>query len=152
MCFENYCFFSMTSIKELERCICTLVEHTDKGVFFYLHSDLPQKYDHLRQPIVLPFGYGRSFNWELFEMTGIRNDTQCGLKIIAWWYSHPYVSVSCQKFTVATLSFPHFVFSLISNFIERNRFSGTTTTNVTELLMTYCSCQTVVKELTEKFR
>ena len=63
---------------------------------------------------------------------------------------HKCVSLSCQNFTAASLSFPHLVFSLISKFIERNRFS--ISANVIELLMTYCSCQTVVTKLTDNFR
>ena len=34
MCFENYCFFSMTSIKEGEGCISTVVDFYDKGAQF----------------------------------------------------------------------------------------------------------------------
>ena len=71
----------MTSIKELEL-------HRERDAFAHWsniltqvyfskkhpHSDLPQKYDHPWQSIVMPFGYGKSCNWELFGMTGIRND------------------------------------------------------------------------------
>ena len=151
MCFENYCFFSMTSIKELDL-------HSQRDAFAHWSNtlkvyfskksnfDFPHKYVRIWQPIILTLGYGRSCIWELFGMTHI----QCVLKIIAWFYGHQCLSLSCQKFTVAALSFPHLVFSLISNFIERNRFS--VTNNITELLMTYCSCQTVVTKLTDNFR
>ena len=73
MCFENYCFFSMTSIKELDL-------HSQRDAFAHWSNTLKVyfskkktwtflKFVRLWQPIVLTLGYGRSCNWELFEMT-----------------------------------------------------------------------------------